>query len=786
MKQRTPLAGIGLAVTAALVLAACDAFTSTESRLARAGQALDEGKLEAASADARAVAQKEPEHPGGWLLMARLGLKYGDGAASLKDLERATAAGASPAEVLPLQAHALLLAGQFEDVLKLPADTVALQVAHANALAAMGRLEEATQHAASALGAEPRNAEARLLAVRLQLAAGRHAEARTALAALLADEPGNSRAAAVSARLSMADGDSTAAIAQLEQAAKGAKAQLSVPEHASLLVALAETCLVAGQPDKASTTLVELRKLVPAAPAIELLSARVSLAQRDTTTAVATLQRLVAANPSLSDARLLLGATLIEQGATEQARAQLQTLIADQPGNLPARRLLARLLAAEGNAGAAERMLAELPAGVQSDATTEWMRSSLLAASGQHAEALEVLEAAAKDEPANVQLQMELVRAYLAVSRQDDARRALQTIPAQEDGWRGKQLKVLRRVIGQSGPQLRESLLAMAQENPADAELRTIVGQMLAQLGDLPGAGEQFRAALATTALPEARMGLAGVLLQQNDTASAEAQLREVIAAQPASERAYVGLAMIASRKGDTAAARKWLEQGISAIPSAAVARLALAELSYQENQGAAADALLEQFMAVTPDKPTALQRVGEVQLRAAQFTKAATSLERAHAQRPSGMLAVQLFAARRGAKLAQPQAVLQDWLKSHPDDAPARAALAEHLLNEGSHRAAIAEYERLAKQGSAPAVLNNLAWLYQTTGDGRAEATAKRAYDAAPASPQIADTYGWILLEKGRAAEALPLLTKAAEGLPDNAEVQANLQRARDEAGRK
>lgn len=786
MMNRFRPTGICLALLAALGVCGCDVFTSSESRLARASEALEEGQPASALADARIVAEKDPDHPGGWLMLARLSLKYGDGEGALKDLERAASAGATAAEVGALRFQALQQANRFDDILALPAGTPDQQVVRATALAARDRRDEAAEQVAAVLAADPQHVEARLLNVRLLAADGNDAGARHALDLLLADEPGNSHAALLKARFALADGDKGAAAASLEQAAAGAARQLPVPDQIGLLAALTETLLAGGQPHEASAALVRLRGLAPKSPAVALLSARLSMAQGDSTTAVATLQRTLAEDPKQTPARLLLGTALIEQGANEQARSHLTSLVAEQPDNLAARRLLARVLAAQGDASAAERVLSEVPQGVPTDASTEWMRSTLLAATGKQTEALAALELAAKTDPSNAQLQLELVRAYLATGRQDLAQSTLQAIPPQREGMIGRQVKVLQRVMGQSGDELKKSLVALAQENPADAELRTVIGQTLFQLGDTPAAAIQFQGALAARpALTEARLGLAGVLTQQGNLDAAVRELRRVAAEEPSSERAHLGLAMIAMRRNNSMEARKWLEQAISAVPAAIAARMVLAEISYREDQPAAADALLEQMVTVSRDKPTALQQAGEVQLRAGQPARAAASFERAYAQRPGGPLAQRLYTARNAAKQPQPESVLRDWLKTRPDDAAIRTVLADHLLQQGEYPQAIAEYERATERAPLPAALNNLAWLYQTTGDKRAEATAKRAYEAAPGNPQIADTYGWILLEKGRVADALPLLTKAAQALPDDAAVQEHLKRARAKAGR-
>lgn len=146
-------------------------------------------------------------------------------------------------------------------------------------------------------------------------------------------------------------------------------------------------------------------------------------------------------------------------------------------------------------------------------------------------------------------------------------------------------------------------------------------------------------------------------------------------------------------------------------------------------------------------------------------YATAASAYESAARLAPSGSTAVRLSRARRLGKLPEPGRPLAEWLDKHPDDLAVRLVLAEDHMTDGRTDRAIVEYERAVQADArSPMALNNLAWLYQSKGDARAEATARQAYAAAPESPAIADTYGWILVEKGRPADGLPILQRAAQ----------------------
>jgi putative PEP-CTERM system TPR-repeat lipoprotein len=111
---------------------------------------------------------------------------------------------------------------------------------------------------------------------------------------------------------------------------------------------------------------------------------------------------------------------------------------------------------------------------------------------------------------------------------------------------------------------------------------------------------------------------------------------------------------------------------------------------------------------------------------------------------------------------------IAEDWFKTHKTDAGIRAVLGSGYLEAGEYDKAIPLYEGLVKEFPANAqYLNNIAWLYQQKGNPKALDMAKRAYEAAPASVAIMDTYGWILMKQNKVDQAFPLLQKAAFSKP-------------------
>lgn len=115
-EQRLRMSLVWLALSS-ILFASCGLALDSQAKLERGQAAFDDGDYRAAIIDAKAVLQDEPDNLGARLLLGRASVAVGDGAAAEKEFRRAADLGASRSEMLVGLGRALLLQGKFEEVL---------------------------------------------------------------------------------------------------------------------------------------------------------------------------------------------------------------------------------------------------------------------------------------------------------------------------------------------------------------------------------------------------------------------------------------------------------------------------------------------------------------------------------------------------------------------------------------------------------------------------------------------------------------------------------------------
>jgi putative PEP-CTERM system TPR-repeat lipoprotein len=189
------------------------------------------------------------------------------------------------------------------------------------------------------------------------------------------------------------------------------------------------------------------------------------------------------------------------------------------------------------------------------------------------------------------------------------------------------------------------------------------------------------------------------------------------------------------------------------------------------------ADAAMNAIAEVTKNNsgdPSAALLSADVLMRQNQRDAAITLLQKELAAHPSSAVAERLCGIYQDAgDFEKAAATASAWLANH-EDFTIRLLLAEFQRRLGKLDAAQANYERLLKQRPTDTVtLNNLAWVYFRRGDPRALETAQKAYKASPDLSAVADTVGWIMVNRNDLNDGMKYLQTALSAEPNDPSIQ-------------
>ena len=201
-----------LLLAALMLLAGCDRFTSTETRMERARASLHEGKYRAAVIDLREVLDSKPGNLDAQLLLADALAESGEMEAARQQLERAIKAGAPASATEGRYIRLLLSLGDREALRKALASSKTLspgeratfegqlQLLDRNPVAAQAAFERA-------LAADPDSNAASLGRIEAIAAQGQTNEARRLVDALVSRKPDSGGAWVIKGTLAAQSGD---------------------------------------------------------------------------------------------------------------------------------------------------------------------------------------------------------------------------------------------------------------------------------------------------------------------------------------------------------------------------------------------------------------------------------------------------------------------------------------------------------------------------------------------------------------------------------------------------
>lgn len=456
---------------------------------------------------------------------------------------------------------------------------------------------------------------------------------------------------------------------------------------------------------------------------VALARAQIGLKHYDQ--ALAAIAKLETLQPDNAMVQQLKGAAQLGKNDTGAARASFERALALSPTSYPAIASLVQLdLQARQPAQAKQRLLAFL----EKDKSNVDAMSALAGVAGSQglmAEATSWLEKAAAAKPDAVAPAIRLAVQYMRTNQQEKA------------------LVLARR---------------MQVANPANPELLDLLGQ--AQIAtDHPGdAVETYNMLVRST---------------------------------PRSTLAQLRLAGAYLKNGNQAAAAVSLKKALSLKPDFLEAQLALASLDAHAGRGEQALATARQIQKQRPQVGTGWLLEGDLLQLQKKPDAALAAYGKAAALGTEPSARIKLASAlKQAGKDKEAEQRLQRWIKDTPSPqqvAPLQLYLAELYLGAAQFPPAVEQLQAVLRlQPDHVGALNNLAYAYQQSKDGRALATAEQAQKLAPDNPAVLDTLGWVLLEQGQLARALPLLQKAAAQAPAALDIRYHLAYGYFQAGKK
>lgn len=601
--------------------------------------------------------------------------------------------------------------------------------------------------------------------------------------------------------------------------------QQQAPDHPPTLLLLGTVKFRQGQLAEADSQISRFLMFEPDNVSARRLLAAIRLSNKNPSGAVDALEPVA---PKLKDAQslTLLGTAYLRAGAADKATTYLQQAVEISPDVAVLRNQLALSMIAGGETKDA---IAQLETAVKLDESVTQSDAMLVLLrlkegnTDQAAEAVAALTARDPKSPVGFNLQGAV---DLAKNDPTAAIAAFEKALAIDPGYSPAALNLAKLALSKGDTAgARARLKALLARDPVDLAALSALAQMSVNERDWPAAKdylERARSAHADAVAP--RVALARVALATNDlelaqTVSAEAlaldgenvdalviraqallmvgnvtqalpdlNKLDALAAKPSvTVRSLIAVAALQRDLGDLDRARSNLLRATTKAPDSTEALTALIRVDAARGDVASAKAGLDRLDELGAEPATIAMLKGEVQVANGNFDAAAQAFRPLAKQgNREATLRLASVLARQG-KPADAKQTLQTFLSAHADDYGIDVALAGVVLQEGNRPAAIARYEALdAKRAGNPIVLNNLAWLYFESDDPRAEETARSAYRVAPQNPQIADTLGWILLQRKKAEEALKYLESAAGASPNDPSINYHLAVAYEKLNRR
>lgn len=752
---------IALAFATSITLSACDSTSrlTPEEHIQRAKDYESKGELVSAVIELKNAVEKNPQNAQARLLLGKIYVESGDGAAAEKELNIAQKQGVAATGVAVPLAKALQLQGKHKEVLVKLSEVTGLRtngmaelhVVRGKSFLGLGEIKQAEEAFRLALDSQPDSPIAWEGQALFAYTQQQWDEATRWNEKILAKDPNSVSALALKGDIALARGDSKIAEAAYTSAVK------LRPDYALYRIGLAIAQIDAGKYAEAKGNLDSALKSFPNDPTANFYRALTAYQLKEYESAKIHSETALNNNPGLEDLRnrLLAAGANYALGQMEAANKHLQLFLAKAPSYEPARMLQAAIQLKTGQAGEAASSLKGISNFSENDVKLVNAVGVAALQQGKSDLGLEILQRIAVQNPDDPAAK---VRVGLARSAKGDYQEAIDDFE--------QALRMNPKLVGA------EALVAMNHLKAGDADEALKAAQRL-QLGapsspdgyTLAGLAQVMKKqyAEARTSFnkalsiqpgnPNASQNLVSLALADGNRDQARRLLQTSVQRYPGHIPTTLRLADMYWRDGQAKQAETTLGDGMKKNPEALNLRIALGNLYLAQRKPAMALKLAEEATPTQPDNVSILELQGLAQMQLGQTNPAVSAFERAAKLAPNNP-AIHFNLARAYellGNLSRANQELQTTLKIAPKHGPARFAQASLL----------------AKTGKLDAAQKMLAELSATY----------------PNDPMIQETRGDLALAQNKPKEAM-IFYKAALAKQENNYLAVRLAAAQIRAG--
>jgi exosortase len=471
--------------------------------------------------------------------------------------------------------------------------------------------------------------------------------------------------------------------------------------------------------------------------------------KRDLLQAERELKTAVDLAPAGSLPPLVLANFYLQAGRADQGKQLLGSITQAAPEFLPAWRRIAEVATAEGRhddaAAALDRVLKKSP----SDPEGLLLRGTLRLARGETAEAIQDFQHVLKLEPRLAVAHHRLALAHLRAGNTQQARAALnEALNVDPNLTEARLLSAdLDIRTGAVAPAI-EALQKLLATEPREIRAHLLLGLAYLSRREPGKALEAYRKIVEVAPKhPRGPYSVGVALLAQGKRTEAQREFEAALALAPAFADPLARLVSIAIAEKRPEAALNRVRKQIVAVPGSASLQVLLGDVERARGDLAAAEAAYLKALELDSRLVGAYLRLGDLYARQGGYDRALAKLEKALGLDPRHLAALTLSGVVHERK-------------------------GDFARAEEAYGKALAVNSRFA-----PAA-NNLAYLLAMRGGDKERALqlARTAKEAAPDDPNVSDTLGWVLYQRGAYETAFALLKESATKLPENPEYQYHL----------